>query len=124
LKAEIPYIRHKFENNDLYKNVEKKIKKELEIKLKTRNILNNQRREKKMPTIAVFGYTNVGKTSFIKILTDDQKMKPENKLFATLDVTYHGTSLSQSTQNVIFIDTIGFISDIPFVYYYYYYYYY
>jgi len=40
-------------------------------------------------------------------------MKPENKLFATLDVTYHGSKLSQSNQDIIFIDTIGFISDIP-----------
>ena len=94
--------------------MEKKIQRELETKLKTRHIVNMQRRDKRIPTIAVFGYTNVGKTSFIKVVTDDQKMMPENKLFATLDVTYHGTSLSQSTQNVIFIDTIGFISDIPY----------
>lgn len=111
--AEIPYIRHKFENNDLYKNVEKKIRRELDTKLKTRQILNTQRRDKKIPTISVFGYTNVGKTCFIKAMTGDTKMQPQNKLFATLDVTYHGTSLSESTQNVIFIDTIGFISDIP-----------
>ncbi len=41
------------------------------------------------------------------MITSDNKMQPENKLFATLDVTYHGTSLSESNQNVIFIDTIG-----------------
>ena len=111
--AEIPYIRHKFDNNDLYKNVEKKIHRELETKLKTRNLLNNQRRHKNIPTISVFGYTNVGKTSFIKLITDDNKMEPKNQLFATLDVTYHGTSLSNSSQNVVFVDTIGFISDIP-----------
>jgi 50S ribosomal subunit-associated GTPase HflX len=111
--AEIPYIRHRYENNELYKNVEKKIKKELEAKIKTRNLLNAQRREKKLPLVSVFGYTNVGKTSFIKALTNDSKMKPENKLFATLDVTYHGASLSNSNQHIIFADTIGFISDIP-----------
>lgn len=111
--AEIPYIRHKFDNNDLYKNVEKKIHRELETKLRTRNLLNNQRRHKNIPTISVFGYTNVGKTSFIKLITDDNKMEPKNQLFATLDVTYHGTSLSNSSQNVVFVDTIGFISDIP-----------
>ena len=107
--AEIPYIRHKFESNDLYKNVEKKIKNELSNKLKTCAILNTQRRNKKIPSISVFGYTNVGKTSFIKTMTNDDIMQPMNKLFATLDITYHGTSLSQSTQNVIYIDTIGFI---------------
>jgi 50S ribosomal subunit-associated GTPase HflX len=40
-------------------------------------------------------------------------MKPENKLFATLDVTYHGLSILNSNQSIIFADTIGFISDIP-----------
>jgi 50S ribosomal subunit-associated GTPase HflX len=78
--AEIPYIRHKFENNELYKNVEKKINRELEAKLKTRNLLNSQRRDKKIPTISVFGYTNVGKTSFIKLITEDNKMEPKNKV--------------------------------------------
>lgn len=110
--AEIPYIRHKYDNHDLYKNVEKKIHKQLDFKLRTRNLLNNQRRDKNIPTIAVFGYTNVGKTSFIKIITHDNKMEPKNKLFATLDVTYHGTSLSNSNQNVVFVDTIGFISGL------------
>ena len=111
--AEIPYIRHKFENRELYKTVEKKINKELELKLKTRSLSNSHRKEKNIPTISVFGYTNAGKTSFIKLLTNDEKMNPKNQLFATLDITYHGTRISDSTQDVIFIDTIGFISDIP-----------
>lgn len=112
--AEIPYIRHKFDNLELYKSVEKKIRKELDDKLKTRKQMNFQRNEKKIPVISVFGYTNVGKTSFIKTITDDSKMQPENKLFATLDITYHGTKLSNSNQNIVFVDTIGFISDIPY----------
>ena len=111
--AEIPYMRYKYESHDLYRTIEAKIKRELESKLKTRSVMNEQRRVKKIPTIAVFGYTNAGKTSLIKALTNDAKMKPENKLFATLDITYHGTSLSGSNQSLIFIDTIGFISDIP-----------
>ncbi len=64
--AEIPYIRHRYENNDLYKSVERKVRKELDAKLKTRNMLNSQRHEKKLPLVSVFGYTNVGKTCFIK----------------------------------------------------------
>jgi GTP-binding protein HflX len=106
-------MRHKYENTDLYKKVERNIRRELDLKLRTRATLNSQRRTKQMPTISVFGYTNVGKTSFIKALTSDTKMQPQNKLFATLDVTYHGSKLSHSNQDIIFIDTIGFISDIP-----------
>jgi GTP-binding protein HflX len=112
--AEIPYIRHKFENTELFKNVERKIKKELELKLKTRALMNTNRLSKNIPTVSVFGYTNVGKTSFIKEITNDAKMNPENKLFATLDVTYHDTTILNSAQKIIFTDTIGFISDIPF----------
>lgn len=111
--AEIPYLRHKFENNDLYKSVEKRIKKELELKLRTRSLINTQRREKQIPLISVFGYTNVGKTTFIKAITKDNKLQPKNQLFATLDITYHGTKLCNSNQDIIFADTIGFISDIP-----------
>lgn len=111
--AEIPYLRHKFENNDLYKSVEKRIKKELELKLRTRSITNTQRREKQIPLVSVFGYTNVGKTTFIKAITKDSKLEPKNQLFATLDITYHGTKLCNSNQDIIFADTIGFINDIP-----------
>ena len=97
----------------MYKSVEKKIKKKLAEKLKTRVQTNSNRKDKHIPTVAVFGYTNAGKTSFIKCLTDDNKMIPENKLFATLDITYHHMAGSKSSQNIIFADTIGFISDIP-----------
>lgn len=111
--AEIPYLRHKFENNELFKNVEKRIRKELDLKLRTRSLINTQRREKQIPLVSVFGYTNVGKTTFIKAITNDLKLKPKNQLFATLDITYHGTRLCNSNQDIIFADTIGFISDIP-----------
>ncbi len=46
-------------------------------------------------------------------MTNDTKMQPENKLFATLDVTYHGLNILNSSQSIIFADTIGFISDLP-----------
>ena len=54
--AEIPYIRHKYDNKELYKNVEKRIKRELEAKLKTKNMLNTQRHDKNIPLVSVFGY--------------------------------------------------------------------
>mgnify|MGYP002384633646 CR=1 FL=1 len=37
-----------------------------------------------IPTVAVVGYTNAGKTSLIKALTKDESLKPKNQLFATL----------------------------------------
>ena len=39
-------------------------------------------------------------------------MHPENKLFATLDVTAHPGKLP-SGMSVLFLDTVGFVSDLP-----------
>ena len=39
-------------------------------------------------------------------------MQPEDKLFATLDVTAHQGKLP-SGMAALFIDTVGFISDLP-----------
>ena len=39
-------------------------------------------------------------------------MKPVNQLFATLDVTMHAGILPNRLK-VLFVDTVGFISDIP-----------
>lgn len=45
-------------------------------------------------------------------MTNDSQLVPEDKLFATLDVTLH-SGLLPSNQKVLFIDTVGFISDVP-----------
>ena len=42
----------------------------------------------------------------------EQSLEPEDKLFATLDVTCHKGVL-QDNLECLFIDTVGFISDIP-----------
>lgn len=64
------------------------------------------------PIVAVVGYTNAGKTSLIKALTDEQRLQPKNQLFATLDVTAH-TGMLPSNLKVIYMDTVGFMSEIP-----------
>ena len=40
-----------------------------------------------IPTVAVVGYTNAGKTSLIKALSKDASLQPKNQLFATLGTT-------------------------------------
>ena len=125
--AEIPYIKKKM--IDLFTchggriNIDEKRKKLLESrerKLKTalrkikehRNMIKSQRSSYGFPSIAVVGYTNAGKTSLIKALTGDVSLEPENKLFATLDTTIHQGFLRNKLK-VLYIDTIGFIQDVP-----------
>lgn len=94
------------------KNREKKIKEELDKVRQHRQLIRKRRFQKKFPIIAVVGYTNAGKTSLIKALTNEEKMQPRNQLFATLEITAHMGVLPCNLQ-VIFMDTVGFMSDIP-----------
>lgn len=91
---------------------EQKLKKKLQSIKKHRDHVRHERHKKHVPTVAVVGYTNAGKTTLIKALTGEAKMHPEDKLFATLDVTAHPGKLS-SGMTVLFIDTVGFVSDLP-----------
>lgn len=77
-----------------------------------RKLLRNKRNLIDYPVIAVVGYTNAGKTSLIKALTGNDKLQPRDQLFATLDVTVH-EGILPSGLKVLFVDTVGFISDIP-----------
>ncbi|XP_067684131.1 putative GTP-binding protein 6 isoform X2 [Haliotis asinina] len=93
---------------------------ERELKLRTalrqvknqRSLVRKKRQKKNIPTVAVVGYTNSGKTSLIEALTGDRKLEPRDQLFATLDVTAHAGTLP-NMMSVLFIDTVGFIADIP-----------
>ncbi|XP_031550326.1 putative GTP-binding protein 6 [Actinia tenebrosa] len=91
---------------------ESKLKKKLESLRKHRDHVHQERNKRHVPIVAVVGYTNAGKTTLIKSLTGDAKMQPDNKLFATLDVTAHAGKLP-SGMHALFVDTVGFISDLP-----------
>lgn len=77
-----------------------------------RSLLRKKRRQLEFPTVAVVGYTNAGKTALIGQLTDDNRLQPRDQLFATLDVTTHAGRL-RALKTVLYMDTVGFISDIP-----------
>lgn len=96
----------------MLKQREKKIQNELNDLRARRELLRNNRRQKQFPVIAVVGYTNSGKTSLIKALTNEASLQPKNQLFATLDVTAHAGRLPCRLE-VLFVDTVGFMSDLP-----------
>nr|CAD7600995.1 unnamed protein product [Timema genevievae] len=91
---------------------EKKLKQELEKIRSNRELLRSNRTKLQYATVAVVGYTNAGKTSLIKALTGKATLQPKDQLFATLDVTVHEGYLP-SRLKVLYVDTVGFISDIP-----------
>ncbi len=64
-----------------------------------------------IPTFAIVGYTNAGKSSLLKKLTEADVLV-ENKLFATLDTTSRKFKLPNK-QEIILTDTVGFIRKLP-----------
>lgn len=88
-----------------------KLQKEfVEIK-KHRQTQRRARERSGIPTFAIIGYTNVGKSTLLKALTDADVLV-EDKLFATLDTTTRKFILPNK-QPVLLIDTVGFIRKIP-----------
>lgn len=64
-----------------------------------------------IPTFAIIGYTNAGKSTLLNALTQAHVLV-EDKLFATLDTTTRKFVLP-NRQEVLLIDTVGFIRKIP-----------
>lgn len=96
----------------LLQDKERKLKKELKQLQLQREMLRSRRKKLDIPIVAVIGYTNAGKTSLIKALTKEETLQPKDVLFATLDVTVHSGYLPSGLK-VLFVDTVGFLSDIP-----------
>ena len=62
-------------------------------------------------TVAIVGYTNVGKSTLLNTLTNAGVLA-EDKLFATLDPTTRGLTLPGG-QKILLTDTVGFIRKLP-----------
>ncbi len=79
--------------------------------LERRRLVTRKNREKSgVVQISVAGYTNVGKSTLLNLLTGADILA-ENKLFATLDPTTRKWNLSVG--EAVITDTVGFIRDLP-----------
>lgn len=77
-----------------------------------RRTMNRQNRVRaEVPTVALVGYTNAGKSTLFNALTD-ANVYVEDKLFATLDPTVRRLELPNGRE-VVLADTVGFIRDLP-----------
>lgn len=88
-----------------------KIKKALAKIKQTRGLQRAARKRVPYPIIALVGYTNTGKSTLFNRLTKADVFA-QDLLFATLDTTMRRFKLP-SGKEVIFSDTVGFISDLP-----------
>ena len=76
-----------------------------------RDVKRGSRRRLGLPTVAVVGYTNAGKSSLTNRLTGSKELV-ENALFATLDTAVRRASAKDGRQYA-YVDTVGFVRRLP-----------
>ncbi|MFZ4403113.1 MAG: GTPase HflX [Pseudobdellovibrionaceae bacterium] len=87
------------------------IRKKLDGVRKNRAQHRHSRRRHEVPSFALIGYTNSGKSSLLNRLTGAQVMV-KNQVFATLDPTTRKVFLADGPPSVV-TDTVGFIRKLP-----------
>ena len=86
-------------------------KKEIKQVAKTRKTSRKKRLRIPLPTVALVGYTNAGKSTLLNQVCDSDVLSAD-KLFATLDPTSR-QSLLPNGEKIILTDTVGFIRKLP-----------
>jgi GTPase len=88
-----------------------RLRKELAGMKTARDVKRSRRRNHRVPSVALAGYTNAGKSSLLNRLTGAGVLV-ENALFATLDPTVRRSEASDGRVYTL-TDTVGFVRHLP-----------
>ncbi len=90
----------------------KKLKQRVDQVGEQRRTAARGRDRRLIPTVAIVGYTNAGKSTLLNALVGQEVVRAEDRLFATLDPTSRQVKLGDG-QTTIVTDTVGFIHKLP-----------
>ncbi|MFD4180754.1 GTPase HflX, partial [Rhodococcus sp. NPDC058514] len=88
-----------------------KLRREIKEMKGARDTKRTQRLRNEVPSVAIIGYTNAGKSSLLNSLTGAGVLV-QNALFATLDPTTRKAEFEDGRQYVL-TDTVGFVRHLP-----------
>jgi GTPase len=88
-----------------------RLKKQIRAMAPAREVKRGARRRFGLPTVAVVGYTNAGKSSLVNRLTGSGELV-ENALFATLDTAVRRAK-AHDGRFYAYVDTVGFVRSLP-----------
>ncbi len=88
-----------------------KLRREIAAMKPARETKRANRKRNSVPSVAIAGYTNAGKSSLLNRLTDAGVLV-ENALFATLDPTVRKSETAEGLGYTL-VDTVGFVRSLP-----------
>ena len=88
-----------------------RLRREIKDMKQVRDTQRSRRRQSDVPSIAIVGYTNAGKSSLLNALTGAGVLV-ENALFATLEPTTRRGEFDDG-RPVVLTDTVGFVRHLP-----------
>lgn len=91
----------------------KTLERKLEILHKRQGSQRSSRKKTGMPSVALVGYTNAGKSSLMRLLTKKDNIAVADALFVTLETRIGRVYLPDIRTDILLADTIGFIRDLP-----------
>ncbi len=89
----------------------KHLERRLQKVRKQREQSRHARKKNAVPTVALVGYTNAGKSTLFNRLTESNVYQAD-QLFATLDPTLRKLELNKAL-HIVLADTVGFIRNLP-----------